>query len=509
MSPNPLPTDRDRAGRRYAALVVLTTVAVVALGCSGTDDEAAGPTTSTPTVAATTDGDIPYVAIDATVFEQQVVVDGWLDRPGGPDEAAVTGHAWELWGAINADSGFVLEGTPLTVWETWYTDAEVFQDAPEVDDPDARDLGLPAQVTHAGTGALTNEAAALSFNRFNRQMADHLLANRSFDSGTLDALRSDLDLAALPVAERTVADFPNTAVMVKPVFWIVPGDEPSMMPYWAGEGPDVASDQANPMWKTWKQCVLVDPTGSATADEDRDCNVGQPGESPAPAGSYPVKRIGTDPATSDLYAFRLTQDEVDGLGQFTMILDDTNVDKQLDEVQAGDYALLVAMHVSTREIPNWTWQTFWWTPDPTTIPSTPPNATAAPRDVPAPFDQFHSCTAYAMVDPAGQPIVCFNPYLETDLTGLLSVDRSVTDAVGKDSNCMSCHFTAQYTGNSSQIDYLVNGQIDAGDPAWFADGVRTQFSWATTFRAHEPPFRVPRPTGEAPPPTTGPPGTSP
>ena len=40
------------------------------------------------------------------------------------------------------------------------------------------------------------------------------------------------------------------------------------------------------------------------------------------------------------------------------------VDKPGTNAVAGDVAILVAMHVSTRETARWTWQTFWWTPTP-------------------------------------------------------------------------------------------------------------------------------------------------
>jgi hypothetical protein len=68
----------------------------------------------------------------------------------------------------------------------------------------------------------------------------------------------------------------------------------------------------------------------------------------------------------DFYAFRLNQDEVDGLGQFKfkLILSNSNMEETPEEVEEGDYALLAAMHASTREVDDWTWQTFWWTPRP-------------------------------------------------------------------------------------------------------------------------------------------------
>lgn len=450
---------------------------------------------------------IPYVPIDNSTFVHEAVIDAWIERPSGPDLDSIWGHGWDLWRAINAPSGYSLNGTPLPVWETWYSDEEAF-----LDNQDAlaasRDFDPLAQSFHAG--ALRNAhdtdvplpAASLTFNRFNRPMFDAIQENRYYDRQVLQALANGFDAAGTPPALRSVMEFPNTSVMLKPVWFVVPGDRPSMLPYWAGDAPDVAADVDNPTWGTWKQCVLVDPTGTATPDEDRVCNAGNPGETPAPARSYAVKQLSTDPAASDFYAFRITQEEVDSFGQFKMLFDNTNKEGKVEEIEAGDYAVLLAMHTSTREIEDWTWQTFWWVPDPTTVVATPPHAQRAPSSIPAPFRSFHMCSAYFMTTPpdagpAGEPWTCFNPYLESDLTDLYSADRSVDDQVGKQSNCMTCHRVAKFSA-ASKVEYAASGYVDKSDPAWFADGVITEFSWAMAFRNHAGPF-----VGPTPPTTSG------
>jgi hypothetical protein len=461
--------------------------------------------------------DITYEPLDRSAFVQQSVIDGWINKPGGPDLGSISGHGWDLWRYLNQPSGQELNGTPLPIWETWYSGEEVFLDNQEVDDPDSRDLDPPNQSLHTGSRAVEtgtaqrNPASVLSFNRFNRQMLDQILQNGYYDRSVLQQLANGFDLANTPPELRTVAEFPNTSVMLKPVWWIVPGDAPSMLPYWAGETDKVTADTQNPEWSTWKQCVLVDPTGKAKADIARTCNEGEKGETAMKAKSYDVVPIDTDvsdESESDFYAFRLTQDEVDALGQDKMILDNSNKQGKVEEVEAGDVALLTAMHVSTREIENWTWQTFWWVPDPQDPVATPPNAQTPPSSIPAPFNHFNMCTAYFMTTPveagpAGEPWLCFNPYLESDLTGLFTADRSVSDEVGIHSNCMSCHRAGAFTA-TKQIDYVAHGYLAKSDPAFFGDGVITEFLWAMPFRAHDPPFVGP----EAPTPTTAPSATS-
>jgi hypothetical protein len=459
--------------------------------------------------AVNTTRDISYVPLDSSVFVQQHVVDGWVNRPGGPDFSAMYGHAWDLWRALNQRTGQRLHETPLPVWETWYSAEEVFLDKQqlEVTDPDDRDLDPPNQSIDSGALAVQTGTApristtVLSFNRYNRQMLDHVHQNQYFDRGLLSSMASQFDLAGTAPAQRTVAEFPTTSVMVKPVWWIVPGDRPSMMPYWAGGTPDVASDQRNPNWETWKQCVLVDPTGHADTKVDQVCNGNLPGQTTMKAGSYKVEKIYVDPAKSDFYGFRLNQDEVGALGQFNGILSNTNKEGKPEEVHAGDYAILVAMHVSTRETTNWTWQTFWWAPDAKKPAPLPPDAQTPPRRIPAPFNHFDMCTADVVTTPVDQradntPWICFNPYLETDLKGLITPDRTVTDEVGIHSNCQSCHRAAKFLP-AGKSQYAVHGYVDKNDPAWFKNSVITEFLWSMAIRTHNPPFSAPTPAKAA------------
>ena len=83
---------------------------------------------------------------------------------------------------------------------------------------------------------------------------------------------------------------------------------------------------------------------------------------------------------------------------------------------AGDYAVLVAMHVNTREIANWTWQTFWWQPGADTPNSFPGSKAGQPSGLPGPSNNYAMCTAYSQTMRPGNATmrVCFNPYIEID-----------------------------------------------------------------------------------------------
>ena len=167
-------------------------------------------------------------------------------------------------------------------------------------------------------------------------------------------------------------------------------------------------------------------------------------------------------------------------------------------VAAGDFAVLTGMHVNTKEIVNWTWQTFWWQPNaPTNASATfysndpggPENSNKV--DMPPAGENFVKrerrnyamCTAYNQTKGLGskEMVICFNPYLETS--------PHITD--GTESNCMTCHGTATYgpynsrsQGNTLPYPWqgskprYYDGPIDFDNDPRFAPYTRTDFSWA-------------------------------
>ena len=55
--------------------------------------------------------------------------------------------------------------------------------------------------------------------------------------------------------------------------------------------------------------------------------------------------------------------------------------------EVGDYIVLLGMHVTTKEIDDWTFQTFWWMP----APHVAPFGHDRPASVRAPFDNYVRC----------------------------------------------------------------------------------------------------------------------
>jgi hypothetical protein len=152
-------------------------------------------------------------------------------------------------------------------------------------------------------------------------------------------------------------------------------------------------------------------------------------------------------------------------------------------VKAGNYALLMAMHVTGKEINDWTWQTFWWSPN----NQNPVYGKDRPASIKSPWNNYNMNTAYYMVSPpntlqGGEPLIAFNPYLETNLIDSVSTDvRSKKKIIwyGVFSNCMSCHRMAAWKNSN----YIPSGNIDPADTLLFSRNTKTDFLWSIPVRA--------------------------
>jgi hypothetical protein len=400
-------------------------------------------------------------------------VESWITNN---NQSAMRVHGWALWAGISSI-------TPLTngwpVWETWYTDAEV-QSGPPSATANAkfhklRAAGKPVNPFHEprqfrhlllrnrfapALASIDTGSQVVGFNKFDVDYAQFVW-NNSYNTGqALWNVQTGWP-AGTPVANRTIKAFSVTAVGLKPTFQIVHGPNNqsgiTLLNYWLGDlttGPQNSTNPANPTWATWKQCVIVN-TGSGPVPGGLTCPNGG-----IPSGVVPVTQF---------FNFPLSSDEATDICSKVIGQPDAQC-----PVQPGDFAILVGMHMNTREDTNWTWQTFWWNYN------QPFPYGAPPSSVPAPFNNYAMCTGYSMTvnppnSPQGTNVVCYNPYLETGLQGV--------NGVG--SNCMSCHVVASYGNNPNSPGYPPftgpTSYISVNDPqddiTYFDCQTTSEFSW--------------------------------
>ncbi len=420
------------------------------------------------------------------------------------DVVAMRRHSWNLWAGMTTASDSSYNGAVLPIWETWCGTEEVFDkktcgllSLPK------RQFAAPNQHAHflsQGLNIARDNTQVVSFNKYNPAAAN-FLAKRHVQNGGLYDYTNGSDLVALnaswpqftPIAERSIIEAPYTpsssgvqgsaAIETKPVMLYIKATGLTAIPLW--RGPADSWNLQNPTPETWKTCVLIDPANTGPASTppvpyDPTIHPGvinrqntDNGGSDETPGCSPSQYLYAPMST--LYTFKMTADEA---VQFNKAQGGT--------ATAGDYAALVAMHVSTKEIKHWVWQTFWWQPGPDTLNSFPGNKLNMTDNVKGSWRNFAMCTTWYQTQGAAsdQMSVCFNPYLET----------SPTIPSGLTSNCMSCHGTATVgvatTNPAFPISSLpypphYRNPINFDGPE-FAPFTKTDFMWSIQNNASAP-----------------------
>jgi hypothetical protein len=388
-------------------------------------------------------------------FQSKETVNGWITTD---DNKAITAHAWELWAALTTLTDQELNGEKVPVYETWWDGDEALLPPTKAlkTRRGIRRFKRPVQFEHrdrararAGLPSSPRRPVQSLFDivKYNDEIKQFIAKNKYNDHAELD--RTNAGWKKTPIADRKLLDFPDTSVMLKPVYRSVSGTAVTILPYWAG--PVNSTSPATPGPTTWSRKMAVVPPGAGVE-----------------AKKFRVREAGDDlprVAVSDFYNIKLTKEQAAELGP---------------RFQEGDYMLLVGMHVSSREIDNWTWQTFWWS-------FTKPGIPAAVKSrVQAPFDHYQVATGYTFMtghdaegqdNPSSLPTVCYNPYLEAGFDNSVFVRPN---QLGIESNCMSCHRCAAWpatTASQPNPNYVANGVVDPGDAALFADKTKTDFLW--------------------------------
>ena len=423
----------------------------------------------------------------------------------GNDVPAMRRHAWRLWTALTRPSRSSWDGQRLPVFETWYSIPEVFnaEGRPGVRREFRHRYHVPTQSALAESSRGGAAAGLMSFVKYNETAARAIWDNGYHLSATLRGLRERFDREGTPVVERSIKPMPPSAVALKLVFWLVKrADSPqserglTALPYWDPAQPPPADGQP-PMHTTWARAVAIDPAGRYPAGSLQRVNVNGTLAKPnyqmapvVPLGRFYSHRLRDAQEAADARVFM-------GLLSSAAGEQERFITNAWQTPEVGDYVVLLAMHVTTKEMGDWTFQTFWWTP----TPAQAPFGHDRPRAFGGPFANYAMCTAYSTVTPrapdGGLP-VCFNPYLETDLgpTKPYVLDGQTYPAdptAGTRSNCMNCHrragFPAFEPGDPASAGFarvFNDGYRSPADP-YFAPLVKTDFLWSIALKAVAPP----------------------
>ena len=431
--------------------------------------------------------------------ESEATLTGWITEADRGDAGAPAArakiflHGWGLWTALTAETPQFFAGQRLRVFETWLTPEDL------TSQPNLRTVGarsrqqrrraplrtldqLGARARAAGPSTRTADDGAagrvVGFVKFDPAAADHILQQRLLETGALDSL--------LQGGAQGVPPFPASALAVKSIFQVIPAADLVDGRYYAlkaWSGPPAVVQAWGPA--QWPGCVWIDlfdgGSGQGAIDEAPQSD----GSTRAAETTYPLLNF---------IHYRLSADDAAAV----------NADKPATGASAGDYAILVGMHVAGREIARWTWQTFWWTPAPDDppAPSSAAIASQRPLQLRGPARHYAMALAYTMLSPdqpyiggdnAGAAVYAYNPWVEArfapaDLPdsqpGLDPAGRPAGNNYGVETNCMSCHARATYNPNARNTAPRFAGAryVDLIDPQ-FVGTLQVDFLWSLPRRA--------------------------
>ena len=410
----------------------------------------------------------PDVSIKDFKFpEDSTTINVWLSKQ---DTTKIVNHAWGIWAGLTEPTNQKHNEETLFVFETWLGIQEIAKLSNE-DNPikySRTELSVPKQFIH---GALNDpQFIDTTFQVLETVSYDPYASNFVISNHLLKS--SKLKSYQIPGGIGSIPDFPNSSIATKPTYYTGTPDKNNLIrvPVWVSPTP--AKSFKYTKWKTW---VYADIN-----------NKQKPNKSLVPVTSLNPTKKEIENATcnvNDFINYKLDEEGAEYLNRH----EDFGSSVTYKE---GNYVLLVAMHVSTKEIKNWTWQTYFWCPDPTNPPS-PSSKFAAnlkPKELKGAAGHYAVSTSYAMVwpnqpitggsDKNTRPIISFNPYLEGGFGPDAFTTANTYKTIfiyGMQTNCMSCHALSTYTGANG---YTTDQYIDMKDKKLFTNDVQLDFLWS-------------------------------
>jgi hypothetical protein len=381
-------------------------------------------------------------------------------------------HVWNVFAGMT-------QQTPdgkSAIFETWFSEEETFQTGPTPQGAGPRRIvrrfDQPKQLQGAPGGPALQAAgtAIMSEVLFNYANYKHVRTNRLHLADVLEQLRQTGTPDPRIPGNRTVPAFPADAVSLKTVWWPVAKIGLTPMPVWDPEA-NPPNAQGNPPPK-WARVVAIDPARA---------NI-PPGETTT------ISLAGTTHSNSrvvSLQAFHHVELDAQTAANAMANPRTRNAVRFVfgpeRPLQAGDFVVFAGTHLTTKEIDDWVWATFWWHDRPNDGPFAADRSTA----VNGVWRNYLMSVSYDLNLPReadGLPHISFNPWLESGFPDGGSGN-------GLKSNCMNCHNRAAWQPNwEGQLGRvflpIFRGNPDlTGDPAYANGRLRTDFLWSVPLNA--------------------------
>ncbi len=497
------------------ALTLLTSAWVFAV---------ANPRAATSVPTPTKTAAIPSFPKNFDYPQPAAVVEKWVSTPPDGNQRRIREHGWYLWAGLNTPS---VGGRP--VWRTWPTSTQAFappstelgateqrvmsindrnhangrSDVPEpINFPSAPKYPIPQLVKDRYPGCVVSANGSDTLRdgptfQFN---GDVMVAGVIYDGGAFNTIRDRSLFSATVLTGQVpkkptdppnaIKEFPHDAIVLKPMLWPVKGRGYTALPVWddlppsADQGQyigfEIVGTKEHPKW--WRAVAITAERprpSKATVTYLHHVTYAPPGsKNQQPLGPNTYDDAPVVPIT-DFYAFRFTRGELKRMNACDRAILDASAIWAFDRpFQAGDYLVVIAMHIITKEQPAWTFQSVWWHDRPDAGPYAA-NRPAHIAGAVGPWRHYLLTSTYGTTqpnDPKKLP-VAFNPYIE------LAADHPIA------TNCMNCHHRAAWP--QSKASYLATGAGAPGpldvfsvDNAIFDGSVTVDSLWSVSDRAN-------------------------
>lgn len=439
----------------------------------------------------------PFPVLDIPGFnfpEDSQTLNQWISD-SKVDE--IYNHGWGIWAGLTSFSSQKIDGDPnnLRVYETWMSPMEMIASIKSneqrnipINRSNRTNLNVPHQHIHFGLskkaqkefkekikvktppqkntiGMGVNNINIFESVAYSPAASKYAIENEVFLAKTLYDYATKDGYAEIPY-------FPKNAITIKPVFKVLPvssGETKFDIAAWSGTTEKLEA-YTEGQWGTY---VTVDTDMNSVSD-------------------------GKIRSVNDFIHYRMNKEDIAYFKK-----EWTENKGNVFSAQEGDVVILVGMHVGTREITNWTWQTFWWDAHASNppLPSSKRIADLRPDVLEGAARNYAMAVAYYMVNPnentqtppiKGAPNYAFNPYLEAgfgsstfnqEMSVLHTDSKSIDTYVGVRTNCMSCHRMASVSPDSfvnkvfSKTPYVGDTFISKNDTI-FKNQLLLDFAWS-------------------------------
>lgn len=424
------------------------------------------------------------------------------------DTKIIREQAWKLWAGIMQPGPH----SDWPVWMSWQNSSQVFAEKPVKGDVNA----LNTQKIHH-TMRAQNKLHSPKINtqsplyRVPDWILEHYPDSVSYDIGTQTfsvkdgkyfLSNGDIMIATESISDEGVKSLVDGGltqvstlnklhkdgvdsisvnpwtIVTKHMFWPVKKEGLTGLPVWWDK--QYKTDFSGYVgYETWDRAIAIDPSGAkagTNVEVSYLYNLHQYDGTPLPTAHKNVKAY----SINDFYHHKVTQADWDTFDKNDQaIIHSASLWANGRPFEVGDFLVTVAMHINTKQLPDWTLESVWWsdTPDEGEYSTHRPSLDQAK----GPWKHYLLTEAFqTQGDKAGDLPIAVNPYIE-----------GVTHPIA--TNCRNCHVRAGWPEASKTLpngasyqNPLCQGLLTALAPqdSCFKSILLTDFMWIVPDRAN-------------------------